>query len=49
MAKAQITATISKEVYEKWKKFCDDNCINASQLIERLIKEHLKKQKKGKK
>jgi hypothetical protein len=46
--KQQISATISKKVFDEWKKFCSDNCINASQLIEKVIQDHMKKQKEKK-
>ncbi len=48
MAKEKISANLSKETYHKWKKFVSENCINASQLLEKLIQEHINNQKKNK-
>lgn len=43
MAKKVLSVTIDEEVLEKWKKYSEEECINSSQLIEKLLKEHLKK------
>ncbi len=43
MVKKVLSATVDEEVLEKWKKYTDEECINSSQLIEKLLKEHLKK------
>jgi hypothetical protein len=46
MAKKVLSVTIDEEVLEKWKKYAEEDCINSSQLIEKLLKEHLKKRGK---
>jgi hypothetical protein len=43
MVKKVLSATIDEELLEKWKKYSEEECINSSQLIEKLLKEHLKK------
>jgi metal-responsive CopG/Arc/MetJ family transcriptional regulator len=43
MAKKVLSVTIDEEILEKWKKYSEEECINSSQLIEKLMKEHLKK------
>jgi hypothetical protein len=37
-----VSFTIDEKVLGEWKEFVDDNSINASKLIEKFIKEHLK-------
>lgn len=36
--------SIDKDVCKEFDLHCDENCSNASRIVERLIKEHLKKQ-----
>jgi metal-responsive CopG/Arc/MetJ family transcriptional regulator len=36
--------SINKELCKELESYCDNNCTNASLLVERLIKEYLKKQ-----
>lgn len=43
MVKKVLSATVDEEVLEKWKKYTDQECINSSQLIEKLLKDHLKR------
>lgn len=43
MVKSKLNATIDADTLEKWEKYCDENCINRSQLIQRLIEEYLNK------
>lgn len=43
MVKKVLSATVDEEVLEKWKRYTDEECINSSQLIEKLLKEHLKR------
>ena len=43
MAKKVLSITIDEGILEKWKKYTDEKCINSFQLIEKLLKEHLKK------
>ena len=42
MAKKVLSATIDEKILEKWKKFTDENFINSSKLIEKLLKDYLK-------
>jgi metal-responsive CopG/Arc/MetJ family transcriptional regulator len=46
MVKKVLSITIDEDVLERWKKYVEDGCINSSQLIEKLLKEHLKEVKK---
>jgi len=50
MAKKVLSVTIDEKFLLKWKKFTNENFINSSRLIEKLLREHLKKRgKDGKK
>ncbi len=39
----RVNTTIKESTIEKFNKFCEDNNINKSKLIEKLIKEHITK------
>jgi len=41
--KRVLSVTIEEGILEELKKYTKEDCINSSQLIEKLIKEHLKK------
>lgn len=41
----KINTTITESTIEKINIFCDDNNIDKSKLIEKLIKQHLEKEK----
>ncbi len=43
MAKKVMSVTVDELTLSKWKKYTEGEYINASKLIENLIKEHLKK------
>jgi len=43
MVKKVLSATVDEGVLEKWKKYTEEECINSSQLIEKLLKDHLKR------
>ncbi len=45
MAKKVLSVTIEEDVLEKWKEYAEKDCINSSKLIEKLLKEHLKKRR----
>ena len=45
MAKKVMSVTIDQGVYSRWKSYVDEGCINASKLIERLLREHLEKRR----
>jgi metal-responsive CopG/Arc/MetJ family transcriptional regulator len=46
MSKKVLSITIDEKILEKWKKYAEEECINSSQLIEKMIKEHLEKRGK---
>lgn len=43
MAKKVLSVTIEEKILETWKQYAEEECINSSQLIEKLLKEHLEK------
>lgn len=45
MSKRVMSITIDERVFSKWKSYVDDECINASKLVEKLLKEHLEKRR----
>jgi len=45
MAKKVMSVTIDEGVFSRWKSYVDEECINASKLIEKLLKEHLEKRR----
>ena len=47
MSKKVLSVTIEEKILEKWKEYAEEECINSSQLIEKLLKEHLKKRGKN--
>lgn len=47
MAKRVLSATIEERILEKWKEYVEEECINSSQLIEKMLKEYLKKRGKN--
>jgi len=44
MVKKVLSVTINENILDSWKKYTKEECINSSQLVERMIKEHLKKE-----
>lgn len=48
MGKKVLSATIDEKIFQSWKGYVEEGCINSSQLIEKLLKEHLKKRGKNK-
>jgi metal-responsive CopG/Arc/MetJ family transcriptional regulator len=46
MVKKVLSVTIDEELFLKWKEFSNENFINSSKLIEKLLREYLKKEKK---
>ena len=46
--KKKVTLSIDDIVYTNFQKFCEENDIMLSQRIERLMNEHLKENKGGK-
>ena len=47
MAKKVLSVTIDEKILEKWKEYAEEECINSSQLIEKMLKEHLEKRGKN--
>lgn len=47
MAKKVLSVTIDEKILEEWKEYAEEECINSSQLIEKMLKEHLKKRGKN--
>lgn len=47
MAKKVLSVTIDEKILVEWKKYTEEECINASQLIEKFLKEHLKNRGKN--
>jgi metal-responsive CopG/Arc/MetJ family transcriptional regulator len=43
MSKKVLSITVEEKILIEWKKYTEEKCINSSQLIEKLIKEYLKK------
>ncbi|MFH1409168.1 MAG: hypothetical protein ABIH34_04635 [Nanoarchaeota archaeon] len=46
MSKLVLSVTIDKDILQSWKSYTKEGCINSSQLIEKMIKEHLEEVKK---
>ncbi len=49
MSKKVLSITIEEKALAEWKAYTEKECINSSQLIEKLIKEHLKKRREHEK
>jgi metal-responsive CopG/Arc/MetJ family transcriptional regulator len=49
MSKKVLSVTIEEKILDSFKKYTEEKCINSSQLIEKMIKEHLKKEEKNEK
>jgi hypothetical protein len=47
MGKKVLSVTIDEQILDIWKSYAEEECINSSQLIEKLLKEHLKKRGKN--
>jgi len=45
MGKKVMSITVDETVFSKWKLYAEQECINSSKLIERLLKEHLRKRR----
>jgi len=46
MVKKVLSVTIDEKILETWKEYADEECVNSSKLIEKLLMEHLKKRGK---
>ncbi len=47
MGKKVLSVTIDEDTLSDWKEYTEKECVNASKLIEKLIREHLKKRGKS--
>jgi|GEM_PF-1557194 len=47
MAKKVLSVTIDEKILERWKEYAEEECVNSSKLIEKMLKEHLKKRGKN--
>ena len=45
MGKKVLSVTIDERILEKYKEYAEKECINSSQLIEKMLKEHLEKKR----
>ncbi|MFA5019739.1 MAG: ribbon-helix-helix protein, CopG family [Candidatus Pacearchaeota archaeon] len=43
MAKKVLSVTIDEKILESWKEYAEKECVNSSKLIEKMLREHLKK------
>ena len=43
MAKIVMSITIDEKVLSQWKQYANDECINSSKIIEKMLSNHLKK------
>jgi len=43
MVKKVMSITVDEKILLKWKKFTNENFINSSKLIEKLLQDYLKK------
>ena len=43
MGKKVLSVTIDEIFLKEWKKYVDENCVNSSKLIEKMLREYLKK------
>jgi len=44
MGKKVLSITVDEKILNDWKNYVNEKCINSSQLIERFIREYLKKE-----
>jgi hypothetical protein len=43
MVKKVLSITIDQKILEIWKNYAEKECVNSYKLIEKLLKNHLKK------
>jgi len=46
MSKKVLSVTIDEKILGIWKKYAEEECVNSSKLIEKMLKGHLKKRGK---
>ena len=49
MVKKVLSVTIDEKILDSFKEYTEEECINSSQLIEKMIKEHMENKKEKKK
>jgi hypothetical protein len=47
MGKKVLSVTIDEKIFEIWKNYAKEECVNSSKLIEKMLKEHLNKRGKN--
>jgi metal-responsive CopG/Arc/MetJ family transcriptional regulator len=47
MAKKVLSITIDEKTLKSWKEYAEEECVNSSKLIEKLLKKHLGKRGKN--
>jgi len=47
MGKKVFSITIDEKILEEWKDYVEKECINSSQLVEKMLNEYLKKRGKN--
>lgn len=43
MGKKILSITVEESILRRWKEYTEEECINSSKLIERMIDEHMNK------
>jgi len=46
MVKKVLSITVDEGVFAKWKEYAEEECVNSSKLIEKMLRGHLKKRGK---
>lgn len=46
MVKKILSVTVDEDIFETWKEYAEEECVNSSKLIEKMLKEYLKKRGK---
>jgi len=49
MSKKVFSVTIDEKILSTWKKYTEEECINSSKIIERMLTEYLESRKRSKK
>ena len=49
MSKKVFSVTIDEKLLSAWKKYTEEECINSSKLLEKMLEEYLESRKKTKK
>jgi len=49
MTKKVFSVTIDEKILKIWKEYVQEECINSSKLLEKMLENHLKKRSKNNK